>query len=224
MKTHQEIVAEARRIEETGRQFWAEHRPADGAVRAAESPGAVAPARVVFNFPQTRVTRHHLEAGAEEPRTRLTWRWIEVGAGGNGPRYDLLQEWAEMSATGVTVDQVEAFVEMQSESAEKVLGEGHERVEEERLAEALAPYLDRLEAGEFAEANEPAFIEEIEQIVGAGALSPGARLRTKADIIAFLEGRLEPGEFITATIARQGLREDEALAARQGERLVMDQP
>jgi hypothetical protein len=219
MKTHQEIVAEARQIEEAGRQFWTEHLPEGGVIRAAESPGAAGPTRVVFHFPPTRVTRHH-PPGAEEPRTRLTWRWIEVG--GNERRYDLCQEWAEMSAAGRTVDQAEAFVELQSESAEEVLEEGHERALEERLTESLAPYLNRLEADGFAEANEPALTQAIEQIVESGALAPGARLRAKADIIALLEGRLEPGEFITAAIARHSLRENETLAARQGERLVID--
>jgi hypothetical protein len=53
---------------------------------------------------------------------------------------------------------------------------------------------------------DPDLIEEIETFVEADQLLPSARLRTRADIVEFLEGRLSPSEFISAAIERQGPR------------------
>ena len=113
-----------------------------------------------------------------------------------------------------------------SDSPLEVLEKGYELAEVERLSEALAPYLDRIDSEGVAETVDAHLVEEIEAVVGAGELLPASRLHAKADIVKFLDGRLEPDEFITAAIARQRYCEDvcESMAERPRERLLIGQP
>jgi hypothetical protein len=181
MKTDQEIQQEAERLEQLARQW----------IVAGANPAAA----TLAVLPETRIgVATHL------PRRFLR---IEVAREDDGPEFRLVQEDIETrEAPGST----EPFVLTRSSSAYDVLRDGYEEREEERLVEALTPILNRAEADGFAEDADPELVAEIETLTEADRLNPSARLRSRADIVEFLEGRLEPGEFITSTIERQNRR------------------
>jgi hypothetical protein len=68
-------------------------------------------------------------------------------------------------------------------------------------------------------------VEQIEKIVEADELTPAARLHAKADIVEFLEGRLDPGDFINAAVVRHYHREleTESIEQQPRERIAMDE-
>ena len=103
---------------------------------------------------------------------------------------------------------------MFSRSGFDLLLAGYELVEEERLAEALAPYADRDELK-----SDPETVGKIEAILETSELPVADRMRAKAEIMDFLEGRLDANEFIEHAIDRQRLRE--VCAERQTQRSEM---
>lgn len=222
MKTHREIVIEAQRLEEAGRQFADEHRRT-----SARRISAADAFCVLFAFPESRFTSHFGGVGdGESVHTHRCFRRIEAAIVGDALEYRLLQDEIETTAPGAVVQAIGPMLMLTSDSAAEVLEEGYECAEQERLSEVLAPFMERAEAGKFVESVEPQLVEEIEAIVGAGDLLPAARLHMKSDIVKLLDGRIEPDEFITAAIARQRHREVacEIIAERRGERVLIDQP
>lgn len=181
MKTDQEIQQEAERLEQLARQW----------IVAGANPAAA----TLAVLPDSRIG-----VATRLPRRVLR---IEVARDDDTPEFLLLQEDIEpREVPGSTAP----FVLTRSSSAYDVLRDGYEEREEERLVEALTPILNRAEGDGFAEDADPELVAEIETLIEADRLNPSARLRSRADIVEFLEGRLEPGEFITSTIERQGRR------------------
>jgi hypothetical protein len=214
MKTHQELLIEARRIEALGSAY------ADDYQRAIEANNSFA-ARVVMTFSGDRTRFESLRESQERESTHHIHRWIEAAMIDGILEYRLLQ--TEAREDGVSVEP--EFV-LGSDSALDVLAEGYELEESERLGEVLAPFLERMEADGVADTIEPSAVEEIEQIVRAGELTPGERMHMKADIVAFLEGQLGPSEFILAVVERHRRRqsETEIISESRGERLCIDTP
>ncbi len=92
-----------------------------------------------------------------------------------------------------------------SPSAYDVLSTGYEMAEEERLAASLERYAERSE-----ERSDPAddeTVAEVEAILEAKSLPFSDQLRTKVEVVEFLEGRLEPNALIARNIERQCSRE-----------------
>lgn len=217
MKTHREIVIEGQRLEESARRF-AEDQRRDATLRDAFS--------VLFSFPESRFTRHVDTGGGIAIHTHRQLRRIEASVVSDQPEYRLIQDEIETNEAGATVKELSPLLMLTSDSAVEVLEEGYELAEEERLSDALAPYVERAEAGEFEDSVEPHVVEEIEALVGAGDLLPASRLHAKADIMRLLDGRLEPDEFITAAIARQRHceRVHESITEHPRERILIGQP
>jgi hypothetical protein len=181
MKTDQEIQQEAERLEQLARQW----------ITAGANPAAA----TLAVLPETRIG-----VATRLPRRLLR---IEISRDDDAPEFLLLQEDIEpREVPGSTAP----FVLTRSNSAYDVLRDGYEEREEERLVDALTPILNRAEADGFAADADPELVAEIETLIEADRLNPSARLRSRADIVEFLEGRLEPGEFITSSIERQGPR------------------
>jgi hypothetical protein len=90
-------------------------------------------------------------------------------------------------------------------------------VEEDRMTELLAPYADRSEIAEGSADDRT--VAEVEEILETGLLAESDRLQAKAEIIEFLEGRLEASTFIAHAIDRQCARE--SLHERQTQRHEM---
>lgn len=129
---------------------------------------------------------------------------IEVERNGDDPEFLLVED--EPPVSGGTDASASPLILTRSDSAYDVLRDGYETIEEDRLANFLTPIANRNEiAGDLDEAD-PELVEEIETFMEIDQLSPSARLRTRADIVEFLGGRLSPSDFISAAIERQGPR------------------
>jgi hypothetical protein len=185
MKPDQKIREEADRLERLARQWISTAGP-------APTPTTL----VVLPEPQ-------IGSPARIGRRRLR---IEVVRQDDTAEFQLVQEENE---PGHSASHSDALVLTRSGSAYDVLRDGYEAQEEERLVEFLTPVMDQLEGKGFIEDADPKLVEEVEAIVEVGHLAPSARLRARADIVEFLEGRLGPSEFISAFIERQGHRPQE---------------
>lgn len=221
MKTHQEILVESRRIEELGRQFSDDQRRAiAGLLRGDPAP------RLLMTFPDSVIPQRFPGDGEqdEDARAQIRGRWIEVAMQEGALEYRLMQAEAAGASDGSAGPK--ALLLVGSDSAFDVLEEGYELAEQERLGELLAPYAERAEADELVDSIDPAVVEEIETIIGAGEFSAAGRLGTRADIVEFLEGRIEPSAFIKAAISRGYYRDGEShtVVERRGERIVMERP
>lgn len=193
---------------------------ADDYQRAIAANDSLA-ARVVMTFSGDRTRLEAFRESQERAASHHIHRWIEAAMIGGALEYRLLQ--TDDRENGVSVEP--EFV-LGSDSAFDVLAEGYELEESDRLGEELAPFMERMEADGVADTIETSAVEEIEQIVRAGELTPGERMHTKADIVAFLEGQLGPSEFISGVVGRHRSRqnETESISESRGERLCIDTP
>ncbi|ACB77757.1 hypothetical protein [Opitutus terrae] len=160
MKTHQELLIEARRTEALGSAY------ADDYQRAIAANDSLA-ARVVMTFSGDRTRLEAFRESQERAASHHIHRWIEAAVVDGILEYRLLQ--TEDREDGVSVEP--EFV-LGSDSAFDVLAEAYELEESERLGEVLAPFMERMEADGVADSIEPSAVEEVEQIVRAGELPP----------------------------------------------------
>ena len=218
MKTKREIWLEARRLEHLGDQFAEDQRRAPLDERFYRDAFSV-----LFTFPESHFTS--LSNGGEF-RYNIRNRRIEVGLAEGALEYRLLQDELETTGTGQLVRDERLVLLATSDTAVDVLEKGYDLAEEEQLDEALAPALEKLSEGEFADGIDPSLVKEIEAVVEAAELLPAARLHSRAEIAKLLDGQLEPDEFIARAIQRHRHRETigEEVAERAGERLAISQP
>jgi hypothetical protein len=205
MKTNQEIQAEAQRLLVLGSQFQNEQRIVSGGATAVAEP------RVMVNLPVNAAT-----PGRE--------RHVEAVIAGGALLFRLMERETDRAASDRNERDDEASVVVSSASAYDVLKTGYELAEEERLAAALERYAER--SDDPADPADDETVAEVEAIVETKLLPPTDRLRTKAEIVEFLEGRLEPSVFIARAIKRQCSREGcrEHLAERHELKLTMGGP
>lgn len=220
MKTQREIWLEAQRLERIGQQFRDEQRSAPSERHFYRDAFSV-----IFTFPESRFTSRAVDGdGRLHDNRRL--RRIEVGFIEDVLEYRLLQDEIETTQAGELIRNEQLVLVATSESAVDVLDEGYELADEERLGEALAPVLEKLSAGEFANGIEPDALREIEEIIEAGELMPAARLHSRADVARLLDGGIEPDGFIASAIQRHRQREtvSEQIVERANERIAMGHP
>jgi hypothetical protein len=196
MKTHEEFLAEARRIEAIGSLYADEHR------RAALAGGALRP-RMIPTF----LTPPAL------PRER----WLEAEMIDGAIEYRLVETNEARRETGAT-----PRVLFASDSAFDVLVEADEIEEKEALTEKLAPVVERIGRHEFDDSIELSVVQEIEAMFDAGELDPAAQLKTRAEIVEFLAGEIEPSRLAAAIVERRRHRESlhETLTLRCDERRI----
>jgi hypothetical protein len=96
--------------------------------------------------------------------------------------------------------------------------------DEERLAAALERYVERNE--DVANPADGETVAELERILETKLLPHADRLRTKAEVVEFLEGRLESSALIARNIERQCSREvyREHLVERHELKLTIGEP
>lgn len=199
MKPHREIQNEAQQLVLHGREYLAERR-----ALAADAPVVSLP-RVMARLPDSRVTAANVALLAEnEAREEHRQRHIEADIENDELMFRLIERESQLDAKGRVLREGEPEVIMFSRSGFDLLLAGYELVEEERLAEALAPYAER-EAGDAK--SDPVAVAKIEEILETSDLPVADRMRAKGEIVDFLEGRLDAGEFIEHTIDRHRLRE-----------------
>jgi hypothetical protein len=205
MKTNQEIQSEAQRLMVLGSQFQNEQRIVSGGATAVAEP------RVLVNLPVDAAT-----PGRE--------RHVEAVLAGGALLFRLMERETDRAASDRNERDDEDSVVVSSASAYDVLRTGYELAEEERLAVALERYAERSE--DRADPTDGETVAEVEAILETNLLPHADRLRTKMEVVDFLEGRLEPSVFIARAIERQCSREGcrEHLAERHELKLTIGGP
>ena len=205
MKTNQEIQAEAQRLMVLGNQFQNEKRI------AGLSGSAEAVPRVLVNLPMK----------AEVPGRE---RHVEATIAGGALVYRLMERETDLSASDRGERDEDGTLVASSDSAYDVLRTGYELAEEERLGPELERYAERSENR--ADSADGETVAEVEAILETSLLPHSDRIRTKAEVIDFLEGRLKPSVLIAHAVERQcsrdGLREQKA--ERHELKLTIGQP
>jgi hypothetical protein len=215
MKTRAEIQAEAVRIEALGREYRAAQ---------ARAPEGQAPEPILLRYPDSRVTVAQADR-PEDQRVFLRRRHLQVAGGAKVTMYALVEIESELDGLGRELREAKPSMITTDRTPFRLLCAGYELAEEDRLADQLLPYVDRVDEIDDDESLQEKWAAEVESIVEAGQLSPSARLRTHVDIVQFLEGRLEAGEFITRTIARHWQHSAEHLVQRPAsQRLAIEEP
>jgi hypothetical protein len=197
MKTNQEIQAEARQVMALGRQYQNEQQAV-----SASTPVAAVPS-VLMNFPVDVVSSNRE-------------RHIEATITGGALLFRLMERETDRDDGATLV--------ASSVSAYDVLKTGYELAEEDRLAAALERYAERSE--DRADPADGETVAEVETILETNLLPHTERLRTKMEVMEFLEGRLEPSVLIAHAVERQCSREGcrEHLAERHELKLTMGGP
>jgi hypothetical protein len=186
MKTNQEIQAEARQLAVLGSQFQREN--------SARVVGQAdfTTSRVLMTFPPN-------------PAMPTTERRIEATLTGGTLVYHLVErDAADREDTQVA----------SSPAVYDVVSTGYELAEEERLAAELERYSERSEF--FSDPADDETVAVVEAILETKSLRHADQLRTKAEVVEFLEGRLEVNALIERNIQRQCAREScrEVITAR----------
>lgn len=222
MKTHRELVTEAGRLDQLGRRYWEEHQSRNKSSLASARMGAGLESRVLFRFPDTLMTATDGAAGnSEEAEAFRIARRVEIKLDGDRPEFLLVEEEYTADPDEGTERLHGPIPIIKSDDVLDALSEGYQLAEEDRIGALLVPFMDRIGDEDCIDDADSELVEKIAAIVEVGELGPAARLRAKADIAAFLEGRLEASTFISAAIERQCHREEECqvLAERHGERV-----
>lgn len=205
MKTNQEIQAEARQLMVLGDQFQSEQRLANVSATAVTAP------RVLAILPMN-------------PATPGRERHVEAATVGGMLMFRLMERETDVLRADRGERDAEGTLLASSASAYDVLSTGYELAEEERLAAALERYVERSE--DRADPADGEAVAEVEEILETKILPPADRLRTKAEVVEFLEGRLEQSALIARNIERRCSREDyrEHLVERHELKLTIGEP
>ena len=196
MRNHDELLAEARRIGALGELFADEHRRATLAGRTLQP-------RMIDTF----------LAPTALPRER----WMEVDMIDGALEYRLLETSGPRDLSPRTL--------IASDSAFDVLAEGDEIEEKEMLTERLTPLVERVGRPDFDDSVEASVVQEVEAMLDAGELDPAAQLKTRAEIMEFLAGEIEPSRLAAAVVERRSQREtvSEALKQRPDDRRMIQE-
>mgnify|MGYP001304200147 CR=1 FL=1 len=213
MKTRQQITSEAQQLTALGNQYLAEQIRVGG---LHSNP----PPKELMRFPESR-TVTVVAAGAALQREALVTfdRYIEVAIKDGALSYRLMETEAELSGFGRPVAQRVPTLVIADRTVEEPLQTGYELEEEERLADVLSPYSEKLDqSGDFMLADQET-VAEVEELLESDHFSQADKIRSKADVIEFLEGRLDPSTLIARTIERQTA--DHSQSERMSERTTI---
>lgn len=207
MKTRLDLENEAREMERLARECLVVRNSPLAPVAAGEwTP--------VHRFPESLVTLGPAEGFLTVERHRML-RHIEAASVGERLEYRFIEEEFVAEADGQPVRHYDPIDLVTGDSALDVLIAGYQRLEEDRVRERLACIAARVEAEAFDAPVTPDVIAEVESTTDSLVLSPTARMRMRVDAVAFLEGRLEAGDFVARSVARQQCYEAPAQVVTQ---------
>ena len=198
MRTRAELEMEARRLEQ--RAHDAREAPSDRIEKSLTLAGlGVAP---LFTFPESSV-KLYAAPNSEVLFTARMIRHIDATEGRAGLEYKLTEEEFISDPQGKLVRHYDPIGLVTSDNVMDVLSAGFQRLDEDRLWERVKPVRGRFDTTGFTESERAEAENEIERYASEMELSSSARLRVKSDTIDLLEGRLEMGDFVSRTVARQ---------------------
>jgi hypothetical protein len=197
MRTRNQLEIEARHLEQRVRDFARQSAVGGEQTFSLTMAGALP----LFIFPESTRRLNDVATGQGILSHRML-RYIDVERRTTGMEYRLMEEEFVSARDGEPVRHYDPLELIASDDPLDVLSVGYERLDEDRLAERIAPVLDRNDEDSFDEARQED-LTEIEKATAELQLSAAARMRTKADAVDLLEGRLEPGDFVARTVRRQ---------------------
>ena len=200
MRTSQELETQAKALEDRRREWLAARGRAGAGLLL--SPAGNAGAVTLFNFPECFVTFNASGASAAPEAHRMVRR-IDVVTGDQAADYQLIEEEFVTDDSGGFVRHYEPVAMVITDSPLEALIAGYQRMDEDRLQEQLEPIAEKIEAGHLPVPVTAEAIADLEGVAAGLSFSPAARLRIRSDAIAFLEGRLEGGDFVLRTVGRQ---------------------
>ena len=198
MRTRSELEIVARRLEEQIRAIPTEL--SSQPVASLAGPGSRMEA--LYTFPESTVTLRANPA-TEGPLTHRMVRHIGVVQAPTGPEFRLVEEEFVSNPAGELVRHYEPLDITTDGGALGIVSAGFQRLDEDRLWERIEPVVARIEANGFTEGEQAEAVAELDRSVSELALSTTARMRMRIDMIDLLEGRLEMGDFVARTVARQ---------------------
>ncbi len=199
MITRKELEIETGRLEQHLREAQCE------LISNAGSPIAISgiAAKPLFTFPESTVA---IIAGSETGRaeTHRMVRHVTIVNAPAGLSYRLIEEEFVSDSNGQLVRHYDPIEISTDGGAFGILSAGFQRLDEDRLWERLEPVVPLIEAKGWSTDFECAeAVAEVERCTSELNLPSSARMRVKADVIDLLEGRLELGDFVARTVARQ---------------------
>lgn len=196
MRTQSELLIEARRLEQRARQSgqW-ENIPATNGARGASSTVPL------FTFPESSVRLSDPAMGSSV--THRLVRYILATPDRTNPEYKLVEEESVSDAEGRVLRRYEPVELTTSGSALDVVSAGFKRIDEDRLHERFEPIVAQIATDGFTLGEWEDALSRIQAGTTDLALSTASQMRVKSDAVDLLEGRLELGDFIARTVARQ---------------------
>jgi hypothetical protein len=197
MRTRTELQLEARRLEQRAHEV----RQASQGSAAEATTGASWLLRL-FTFPESSV-RLSRPSDLGSPVTHRMVRYILAAHERTNPEYKLIEEESVSDSEGRVLRRYESVELATSGSALDIVSAGFKRIDEDRLHERFEPIIAQIAANDFTPSEWADALSRIQTVTTDLALSTAAQMRVKSDAVDLLEGRLELGDFIARTVARQ---------------------
>jgi hypothetical protein len=197
MRTRTELQIEARRLEQRAHEIrQASHRSAADVTSGASST------LPLFTFPESSVRLSH-PSDLGSPVTHRMVRYILAAHERTDPEYKLIEEESVSDSEGRVVRRYDSVELATSGSALDIVSAGFKRIDEDRLYERCEPILAQTSTNGFTRSEWENALSRIQAVTADVALSTASQMRVKSDAVDLLEGRLELGDFIARTVARQ---------------------
>jgi hypothetical protein len=130
-------------------------------------------------------------------------RYIVAAPERTNPEYKLIEEESVSDSEGHILRQYDSVELATSGSALDVVSAGFKRIDEDRLYERCEPITAQIATHGFTLGEWEDALSRIQAVTADLALSTASQMRVKSDAVDLLEGRLELGDFIARTVARQ---------------------
>lgn len=197
MRTKSELQIEVRRLEQRMHESRQESRGSTAEVTISAS--STIP---LFTFPESSVRLSDPSDLGSSVNHRMV-RYILAAHDRTNPEYKLIEEESVSDTEGRVLRRYDPVELATSGSAHEVVSAGFKRIDEDRLYERVAPIAAHIAANGFTLSEWEDALSRVQEVTTDLALSTASQMRVKSDAVDLLEGRLELGDFIARTAARQ---------------------
>ena len=197
MRTKSELQMDAQRLEQLVHESRRESPGSTGGVTIGAA--ATIP---LFTFPESSV-RLSGPSDLGISVTHRMLRYILAAHDRTNPEYTLVEEESVSDSEGRVVRRYDPVELARSGSALDVVSAGYQRIDEDRMHERLEPIAAQIWANGFTRNEWEDALSRVQAVTSDLGLSTAAQMRVKSDVVDMLEGRLELGDFVARTVARQ---------------------
>lgn len=196
MITRQELELHARVIEKRAYESRME------SLRTSEQNTAGdGPSLPLFTFPTSTIHTTPNEGAPLQVQHRA--RRVDAVEVRSGLHFRLVEEEVVTDAAGHLLQRLEPVVLVSAKEAIEPLRAGFRRVDEDRLAESVAPIVEQVRTPGLTVGEADEAVSRIQQLTAGLDLSAASQLRVKSDAFDLVDGRLDVSEFVSRTVARQ---------------------